>query len=403
MDHLPKKPKARKPKQPPKPAGPESKAGIKDPNTQNAFITAAPNPEIPHPQIIKSNPESYRMCVNLILLTYYFSITYVYFNSEYPNVLFIAVGFSQRSQGLRKLGFSPNDANVCVPQLPQMHLTNWKTNIYPLGWRTCESYRDENPKSDMEVHHHPEVEKKGLKEYILEGLMIFIAVMMGFFAESLREHIADRDHEKQSIESLVKAVTSDTIQLHHVMLEATGSIKAVNSLVGLKNLDLTQAGNKQKFYLFSLAGFSNDTYFRSNDGALQQLNSSGTLRLISDHATVDSIFKYELLNKTIAAQETDDYFVFKEMLTTMAKAQDLSFFQDTSTIRKNLAGAAGVQYTFISNKLPAISDDKVLMQTYFNYASLYMAIKSSYYYMLEKQLDFSRRLIIYLKTAYDLQ
>jgi len=263
-----------------------------------------------------------------------------------------------------------------------------------------------HPKSEietMEVHHHPDVEKKGLKEYILEGLMIFLAVMMGFFAESLREHIADGEHEKQSIESLVKAVASDTMQLHHVILEATGSIKAVNSLIGLKNLDLAQAGNKQKFYLFSLAGFSNDTYFRSNDGALQQLNSSGTLRLISNHATVDSIFKYELLNKTIAAQEADDYFVFKEMLTTMAKVQDLSFFQDTSAVRKHLAGATGVQYTIMSNKLPAISNDKVLMQAYFNYASLYMATKLSYNYMLEKQLDFNKRLIIYLKTTYDIK
>jgi len=269
-----------------------------------------------------------------------------------------------------------------------------------------DSYRDEIPKSEiqtMEVHHHPEIEKKGLKEYLLEGLMIFIAVMMGFFAESIREHITDGEHEKQSIESLVKAVASDTAQLHHVMLEAAGSIKAINSLMGLKNMDLTRPANNQKFYLFSLAGFSNDTYFRSNDGALQQLNSSGTLRLISNRATIDSIFKYELLNKTIAAQEADDYFVFKEMLTTMAKVQDLSFFQDTSAVRKQLVGAAGVQYTFMSSKLLPINNDKVLMQAYFNYASLYMATKSSYNYMLEKQLDFSRRLIIYLKTTYDLQ
>jgi hypothetical protein len=49
----------------------------------------------------------------------------------------------------------------------------------------------------MEVHHHPEVEKKGFKEYILEGLMIFIAVMMGFFAESIRENITNKEHVKQ--------------------------------------------------------------------------------------------------------------------------------------------------------------------------------------------------------------
>jgi hypothetical protein len=50
----------------------------------------------------------------------------------------------------------------------------------------------EHPKSEinMEVHHHPEVDKKGFKEYLLEGLMIFLAVTMGFFAENLRESIS---------------------------------------------------------------------------------------------------------------------------------------------------------------------------------------------------------------------
>jgi hypothetical protein len=44
----------------------------------------------------------------------------------------------------------------------------------------------------MEVHHHPEVEKKGLKEYVLEGLMIFLAVMMGFVAENVRQSLPAR-------------------------------------------------------------------------------------------------------------------------------------------------------------------------------------------------------------------
>jgi hypothetical protein len=30
----------------------------------------------------------------------------------------------------------------------------------------------------MEVHHHPHVGKKNFKEYLLEGLMIFLAVTL---------------------------------------------------------------------------------------------------------------------------------------------------------------------------------------------------------------------------------
>jgi hypothetical protein len=45
----------------------------------------------------------------------------------------------------------------------------------------------------MEVHHHPQVERKSFNEYILEGLMIFLAVTMGFFAENIRENISDNE------------------------------------------------------------------------------------------------------------------------------------------------------------------------------------------------------------------
>src|ERR1019366_10119074 len=55
----------------------------------------------------------------------------------------------------------------------------------------------------MEVHHHPEVEKKGPKEYLLEGLMIFLAVTMGFFAENLRERVTDQNREKEYMRSMV--------------------------------------------------------------------------------------------------------------------------------------------------------------------------------------------------------
>jgi hypothetical protein len=54
----------------------------------------------------------------------------------------------------------------------------------------------------MEVHHHPVVERKGFKEYILEGLMIFLAVTLGFFAESIREKIADKEKEREYITAM---------------------------------------------------------------------------------------------------------------------------------------------------------------------------------------------------------
>ncbi len=50
----------------------------------------------------------------------------------------------------------------------------------------------------MEVHHHPHVEKKSFKEYFLEFLLIFLAVTLGFFAESLKEHVSNWREDKCS-------------------------------------------------------------------------------------------------------------------------------------------------------------------------------------------------------------
>src|ERR1700749_4230907 len=65
----------------------------------------------------------------------------------------------------------------------------------------------------MEVHHHPDVEKKSFKEYLLEGLMIFLAVTMGFFAESIRENITKHEKEQHLMEMLVEDLKADLPKL----------------------------------------------------------------------------------------------------------------------------------------------------------------------------------------------
>ena len=77
----------------------------------------------------------------------------------------------------------------------------------------------------MEVHHHPHVgsdshRKKNFKEYFLEFLMIFLAVTLGFFAESLREHLVNIRNEKEYIISVKEDLLTDTSSLSHLIPEA---------------------------------------------------------------------------------------------------------------------------------------------------------------------------------------
>src|ERR1700691_6191193 len=69
----------------------------------------------------------------------------------------------------------------------------------------------------MEVHHHPDLHhnKKKFKVYFLEFLMIFLAVIMGFFAETIREGISEDTKAKELAESLYKEVYTDSINMQN--------------------------------------------------------------------------------------------------------------------------------------------------------------------------------------------
>src|SRR6185503_2536818 len=85
----------------------------------------------------------------------------------------------------------------------------------------------------MEVHHHPEVEHKGFKEYLLEGLMIFLAVMMGFIAENIRESISEHNRAKEYAETMVADLSADTTALNEYLTYTGFSVHNVDTLMQL--------------------------------------------------------------------------------------------------------------------------------------------------------------------------
>ena len=97
--------------------------------------------------------------------------------------------------------------------------------------------------TSMEVHHHPDLhhEKKPWKEYLLEGLMIFIAVMMGFIAENIREDITNSQHAHELTSQLVVDLKADTIHLNKIIDEQTKIREANDSLITLLQQPLAKA------------------------------------------------------------------------------------------------------------------------------------------------------------------
>ncbi|MEP6674084.1 MAG: hypothetical protein ABJA78_02990 [Ferruginibacter sp.] len=262
-----------------------------------------------------------------------------------------------------------------------------------------------NPEiENMEVHHHPDLhhKPKKWKEYFLEFLMIFLAVTLGFFAESYREHIVKKETEKQSIESLVKCLASDTIQLENVIKANIKVVGQLDSLVQLRNADLSIEVNKRNFLRHSIVGFSEDWYFNTNDAALQQLKSSGTLRLIRKQNIVDSIFKYELENKTLVGQQADLYFLFKESFLDYKKAVGLFFYRDT-TVMKYSFGYDNSDVEFRNINPVLLNTDKEKINLLFGNAALMAGPQEAYIHLMQDQLSYGKNLIAFLKEEYHLE
>ncbi|HEX3384010.1 MAG TPA: hypothetical protein VHS53_02420 [Mucilaginibacter sp.] len=141
----------------------------------------------------------------------------------------------------------------------------------------------------MEVHHHPEVEKKGFKEYLLEGLMIFLAVMMGFFAENLREKITDNRKIHDYMQSMASDLQSDVALYRSSIDFNRKSIQMIDTII----TSLTEhKNNKGKVYFMARALTMGSSVIAPNAKTFEQMKSSGTMRLVSHQRISDSIASY---------------------------------------------------------------------------------------------------------------
>src|SRR5450631_1882676 len=127
----------------------------------------------------------------------------------------------------------------------------------------------------MEVHHHPDVRKKKFKEYLLEGLMIFLAVTMGFFAESLRENINKNEKEHGYIASLVNDLKADTATINFTVATNKKKIGGLDSVLALAFRDLGDPSVRRLLYRYFGKYISEYSSFGSNDATMKQLIISG--------------------------------------------------------------------------------------------------------------------------------
>ena len=156
---------------------------------------------------------------------------------------------------------------------------------------TPDSYRHEPQTETMEVHKHPHhvTHKKKWGEYLLEFLMIFFAVFLGFLAENLREGIKNNEEIHSDMQSIVADLKSDVVYFDSLIIRNEYSCRMTDSLINMLG---SHPSNTADIYYLARTITANFGYFYSNAKTFEQMKASGNLKLIKPRSLLDSIANY---------------------------------------------------------------------------------------------------------------
>jgi hypothetical protein len=217
----------------------------------------------------------------------------------------------------------------------------------------------------MEVHHHPEVEKKGLKEYILEGLMIFLAVTMGFFAESLRENISENNRAKEFAVTLYSDLKQDTTELNEYLTYFRFATANADTLMQLLSTASPKQINSGKLYWFGLFGGAY-RIFTPHDATLLEMKSSGSLRYFVNVSLNRKLAQYDELCQNMKTFQENDLGIYTEVRKARAQLFDFKYNDVGNNIShiKSVSGRQAKIDSFIKTNPPLLNYDKILFNEY---------------------------------------
>ena len=229
---------------------------------------------------------------------------------------------------------------------------------------------------NMEVHHHPQMHQpRRWTGYLLEFVMIFLAVTMGFIAENIREGVTNTKKENHYLQSLAEDIKSDTAQLvRYVQFKKKVMGYCDSLLFIISNTDVLK--NSNAFYNYSKEMARYVRYYPA-DRTIEQLKNAGNMQLITRWDVSNAIADY--YSKTKFMEEVDQELNDE---TTRYRRYLIDFLDLSSYDRLNVPGSF-MDTTRHTNGNPAfIFNDPAKLKIIYNevftlQAFLYNSVRSA--------------------------
>ena len=247
---------------------------------------------------------------------------------------------------------------------------------------------------NMEVHHHPQVEKKNFKEYLLEGLMIFLAVFLGFVAENIREHQVEINRELEYIKSLTADLNDDVHNLDSMIAFEQTGIKQLDTLIDLLDDPELAKQNGDEIYYVARQG-PREYPFPVNSRTLDQLKGSGGFLLIRNVEASNQVINYYNQFSPVKLLEDNYNHEFDDYKRIAAKIFNPAILRH----QENNAGEI-----MRSHDKPSLLsyDDHLLKESGFHVVQM-SGSRRSRLVMLQSQKTKAAQLKLYLQKEYHLE
>ncbi len=151
---------------------------------------------------------------------------------------------------------------------------------------------------------------KSVQRYFFEFFMLFAAVSLGFYADSVREELENSGRERKYVASILQDLRNDTLQCSDLIPRFEWKNAGLDSLLG--TFDLRSANSfapgADRLLQRHLTGFPDFVY---SDGTIQQLRNAGGFLLLRDQETVKRILAYDaaVQHELLHQQAMNDYLL----------------------------------------------------------------------------------------------
>ena len=246
----------------------------------------------------------------------------------------------------------------------------------------------------VETVQPPAHTKKSWRSYAWEFLMLFLAVFCSYLAEYRLDASFEKTREKQYIGSLLRDLENDTLQFAKTTQKLERKIPYYDSVLNfLANPAKYHNSLPFRFYIKT----NLEQFYRPANATLDQLKSSGNLRLIHQQYIIDSIVYYDSrINGEYKNQI--DYVIEanKRLIHASETIFDLGRFNrfindlDADSTADDISGY----------DTPLFTQDKLALQSVSN---IYISTKATDFFYLKlvrATNDKARRLLIFLNREY---